>query len=60
MVQDLGVLENQSQNMKIDISVPTLSDSDYQMFWNKVWVKPQGCVVKVFLRGVSKDSKTVP
>ena len=28
--------------------------------WNKVWVKPQGCVVKVFPRGVSKDSQTVP
>ena len=28
--------------------------------WNKVWVKPQGSVVKVFLREVSKDSQTVP
>ena len=26
--------------------------------WNKVWVKPQGCVVKVFLR-ISKDYQTV-
>ena len=38
------------------------STSPYDQYieWNKVWVKPQGCVVKVFPRGVSKDSQTVP
>ena len=27
------------------------------MVWNKVWVKPQGCVVKVFLREESEGSQ---
>ena len=28
--------------------------------WDKVWVKPQGCVVKVFHREVSKDTPCSP
>ena len=28
--------------------------------WDKVWVIPQGCVVKVFPTEVSKDTQSVP
>ena len=34
--------------------------SSSRAVWDKVWVKPQGCVVKVFPMDVSKDTESVP
>ena len=37
-----------------------MSPISYDVIWDKVWVKPLGCVVKVFPREVFNDTQSVP
>ena len=49
LVHRYGTIFKALKNMNRDINI-----------WNKVWVKPQGCVVKVFLRGFPRILRLFP